>query len=153
MEKTLILGIGNTIRGDDGIGIRVARKLKQILPPQYTIKELSSAGLDLMEAIAGFKKAILIDAVQTTGGVPGHVYHLSPQEFQYSSSVLSFHALDLNQVIEIGKKLMEGKMPRIEVLAVETPRLNEFSENLSPALEDQFDKIVEIIKNKVEKAG
>lgn len=140
------------IRGDDGIGIHLARKLKQVLPPRFEIKELDTAGLDLMEAISGYDKVILIDAIQTANGEPGQIYHLSLEDFKYSSNLSSTHALDLKQVLELGKKLMGEKMPdKIEILAVEARRVNEFKETLSPELEEQFDKIVEKIRSEIEK--
>ena len=151
-NQILVLGIGNMIRGDDGIGIHLVRRLKQILPQKYQIKELSTAGLDLLEAISGFSKVILIDAIQTPDGEPGQIYHLSLEDFKNSSNLSSTHALDLKQVLELGKKLMGEKMPeKIEILAVEARRLNEFKETLSPELEEQFDRIVDKVRREIEK--
>ncbi len=149
--QTLVLGIGNTIRGDDGVGIHLARKLKQILPKRYKIKELATAGLDLMEEIAGYSKVILIDAIQTPSGEPGCVYHLSLQNFKSSCNLSSTHTLNIKQVLELGKKLMGEEMPQVEILAVEAKRLDEFSERLTPALEEQFDGIVNKIRGEIEK--
>lgn len=152
MEKesqVLVLGIGNTIRGDDGIGIFLARRLREALPPGFETKELATAGLDLMEAISGYSKVILIDAIQTLDGKPGQVYHLSLEEFKSSSNLSSTHGLNLKQVVELGEKLTGGRIPRIEVLAVEARRLDEFSQDLSPELKEQFDKIVEKILGKL----
>ena len=151
-NQILVLGIGNTIRGDDGIGIHLVRKLKQILPQKYQIKELSTAGLDLMDAISGFSEVILIDAIQTPEGEPGQIYHLSLEDFKSSSNLSSTHALDLKQILELGKRLMGKKMPdKIEILAVEAPQVNEFKETLSPELEGQFDIIVDKVRREIEK--
>ena len=149
--QTLILGLGNTIRGDDGIGIRLARKLKDTLLPGYEIKELAAAGLDLIEEIAGYNKVFFIDAIQTPDGKPGQVYHLPLQDFKSSCNLSSTHALNIKQVLELGKKLTGENMPQVEILAVEAKRLDEFSEDLSPELEAQFNKIVEKIRGEVEK--
>ena len=81
--KTLVLGVGNEIRGDGGIGIYLARRLKKTLPRTFKIKELTTAGLDLLEAVSGFNRVILIDAIQTTGGFPGQVYHLRLDDFKF----------------------------------------------------------------------
>ena len=124
-QKILVLGIGNVIRGDDGIGIHVVRRLRSILPSDFEIKELATAGLDLMDAIAGFDKAILIDAVQTKDGEPGRVYHASLANFKSSINLSSTHAINLDQVIALGKKLLGKKMPQIEVLAIEAKMLYE----------------------------
>lgn len=150
-DQILVLGIGNTIKGDDGVGIYLARRLREILPPRFEIKELATAGLDLIEAISGYGKVILIDAIQTPDGEPGQVYHLSLQEFKQSCNLSSTHTLNLRQVVELGEKLTGGKMPQVEVLAVEARRLDEFSEKLSPELEERFDEIVEKVRIEIEK--
>lgn len=151
-DQILVLGIGNTIRGDDGVGIHLARRLRKTLPWRFEIKELATAGLDLIEAISGYDKVILIDAIQIPDGEPGQVYHLSLQEFESSSNLSSTHALNLKQVVELGEKLTGGKMPQVEVLAVEARRLDEFSEELSPEVEERFDEIVEKVRAKIDPA-
>ena len=55
-KQILILGIGNTIRGDDGVGIYLARKLRGILPRRFEIRESAAGGFDLLEAIYGYDK-------------------------------------------------------------------------------------------------
>ncbi|MFH1784289.1 MAG: hydrogenase maturation protease [bacterium] len=150
-DQILVLGIGNEIRGDDGVGIHLARRLKEILPSRYEIKELTTAGLDLMWAISGYGEVFLIDAINTPGGVPGEVYHLELEDSRYSSNVSSFHALNLAQVLELGRKLIGDRMPdKIKLLVVEAPRVNEFSQNLSPEIEEQFDDIVEDLRTEIE---
>ena len=152
MRKTLVLGVGNTIRGDDGVGIHLARKLREILPSIFEIKELATAGLDLMEAISGYSKVFLIDAIHTPNAEPGQVYRLALGNFKYSSNLSSTHALNLKQVLDLGRKLMDSKMPKeIEILAVEAPCLNKFSEGLSPELETKFEEIVEKVRSEIEK--
>jgi hydrogenase maturation protease len=149
-NQILVAGIGNTIRGDDGVGIHLARRLKEILPPRFEIRELTTAGLSLLETISGYGKVILIDAIQTPKGKPGQVYHLSLQDFKHSSNLSSTHGLDLKQVVELKNKLMGGKIPQVEVLAVEARKLDEFSEKLSPELEKEFDGIVEKVRTEIE---
>ena len=61
--KTLILGIGNTIRGDDGVGIHLARRLREILPPHFEIKELATAGLSECTALLNRKNTRLATIV------------------------------------------------------------------------------------------
>ena len=149
-DQILVAGIGNTIRGDDSVGIHLARRLKGILPSRFEIKELATAGLDLIDAISGYGKVILIDAIQTHNGRPGEVYRLSLKDFKYSSNLTSGHALDLKQVVELEGRLMGRKIPPVEVLAVEARRLNEFSEELSHELKEQFDEITEKVRAEIE---
>lgn len=150
MVKTLVLGIGNTIRGDDGIGIYVARALRKILPHDYQVKELSTGGLELMEAMSGYQKVFLIDAIRTLGATPGHVHHLSLQDFAYHHSLSSSHGLSLRQILEWGKKIVDKQMPEeVEIIAIEAPCVGEFAEGLSPRLQEQFAMIVERVKEEI----
>ena len=150
MSDTLILGVGNTIRGDDSIGIHCVRKLREILPQFFEIKESTTAGLDLLSAIVGFRKVILIDAIQTPNGVVGQVYRLSLEEFVCSTHLSSTHAFNFKQLVALGNEVMGGAMPQVEVLAIEAEKLNEFSEELSTKLENQFDTIVENVRNEID---
>ena len=62
--KTIVLGVGNPILQDDGVGIHVANQLKQhVNHPNVTIDEALTGGMNLLDLITGYDKAILIDAV------------------------------------------------------------------------------------------
>ena len=150
MEKILVLGIGNIIRGDDGIGIYCARELRRILPQWFDIKELSTAGLDLLSVIVGYSKVIIIDAIQTKEGVQGAVYRLSLEEFAYSQHISSTHTINFNQLIELGEQVIGETMPKMEVLAIEAKKLHEFSQYLSEELQCQFDQIIQRVKTEIE---
>lgn len=70
--KTLVLGMGNPILCDDGVGIRVARVLlEKPQLPDVTIEEFSLAGMDLLELLSGYDRAIIIDAIEADGAKPG----------------------------------------------------------------------------------
>jgi hydrogenase maturation protease len=142
-NHVLVAGIGNTLRGDDGIGIHVARALKNRLPDRFKVTESSTGGLDLLELMAGYHTAVLIDAVQTVDGKPGNVYHYPLQECGDLLHIASFHSLNLSQLAALGNMIMKEKMPEICVLAIEAPKIDEFSEHLSPQIEERFNTIVE----------
>ena len=75
--KTIILGLGNLLFTDDGAGILIARDLKKRIDQKdITIIEDTIGGLDILDKIAGYEKAIIIDAIQTPRGCPGSVYRL-----------------------------------------------------------------------------
>lgn len=70
--KTLILGLGNTILSDDGVGIRIIEELQsRISDPDITVSETNVSGLSLLDIIIGYDKVIIVDAIQTVGGKPG----------------------------------------------------------------------------------
>jgi len=78
--KTLILGLGNPILSDDGVGVGVAGELEGRLDQQeVTVVETSMAGLSLLDLLIGYDRVIIIDAIQTVGGKAGQIYRLDPR--------------------------------------------------------------------------
>ena len=89
-KKTLIIGLGNPILTDDGVGVKVAQVLERLIDldahPELTITEASAGGLRLMEALLGFDRVVLIDAFylhqETT--TPGKIHHLTLDDLRSS---------------------------------------------------------------------
>jgi hydrogenase maturation protease len=148
--RTVIVGIGNPIRGDDGVAIRLVRKLREMLPQRFEVKESVTAGLELMEAILGYGRAILIDAIRTPEGVPGEVYRFDWQDSGRPFYVPFSHAINLREAVEMGAILGGEQMPAVEVLAVEAKRLDGFCEDLSPELEEKLDQIAAEVRAAIE---
>lgn len=118
---TLIIGIGNTFRRDDGAGVYVLEALRQRVTGQSDIQfaQASGEGSRLMEIWRGSDNVILLDAVMRQGS-PGKIYHLRacdqsiPSDFfKYSS-----HAFSVAEAIELSRVL--DQMPdEIEIFGVE----------------------------------
>lgn len=106
-KKTLIIGLGNILKGDDGIGVRVAEILSQReLPAGVAVEEVGTPGIDLMNRFEGWQKVILVDAVQM-GAKPGTWRRFSPQDVRLiaNGNVLSLHEPDLASVLELAQAL------------------------------------------------
>jgi hydrogenase maturation protease len=118
MDNTLIIGIGNEYRRDDGVGLRVARELRGRLPA-ITILELSGEGAALMDAWRDAGKVLLIDAVQT-GAAAGTIFRLDakarhiPSEFFHYST----HAFGVAEAIGLARTLKQLP-PRVLVYGIE----------------------------------
>jgi hydrogenase maturation protease len=149
--KTLILGIGNTALTDDGVGCKVAQRLKKRLRGRsgITVKETAVSGLSLLDEITGYERLIIIDAIQTRGGKPGAIYKLSPSDFKTGRMAI-IHDLGLVSTLELGRKL-EMDMPReVVIFAIEAKEMATFSEKLSPEVEKAVPKAVEVVLKEVE---
>ena len=86
--KTIVVGIGNSQFADDGIGLLVAQNIKsKNLDPETMVIDTSPCGLDILELIAGFDKAIIIDAVQTGKNEPGFIYRFDINQVQSPLSI------------------------------------------------------------------
>jgi hydrogenase maturation protease len=144
--KTLVLGLGNPILSDDGVGIRVAHEIGEKLNnPQVTIAETSGAGLRLLDSITGYDKVIIIDAVQTERGQAGQIYRMGPQDFSFAKHFSSPHQINLATALELGKMLDLAMPQKISIFAVEAKDITTFSEKCTPEVEQAIPEVVKMV--------
>ncbi len=148
--KTIILGLGNPILSDDSIGIKVVRKLKKENPKiANRITETYAGGLNILDELEGFERAILIDSIRTGKYKVGTLLKLSPENFNTTDRLSYSHGIDYFSAIELGKKL-GYKMPKeVIIFAIEVKDNYQFSEELSEELKDKLEEIIERIKGEV----
>ncbi len=133
--RTLILGLGNPILGDDSAGLKVAEIVRQhpARDPSLEVSEDYAGGLRLMERIIGYDQVIIVDAICTGAYPPGTVLHLNSDDIatQHASST---HDINLPTALQLAAT-MHLKMPeRIRIIAIEAENVLEFSEQCSPAV-------------------
>jgi len=144
--KTLVLGLGNPILSDDGVGIRVAQEVKDKLSdPQITVAETSAAGLSLLDSIVGYDKVIIIDAVQTREGNAGQIYRMGPQDFSSAKHFSSPHQINLVTALELGKMLDLAMPQEITIFAVEAKDITSFSEKCTPEVERAIPEAIKMV--------
>lgn len=134
--KTLVLGIGNPILSDDGVGIKVARQIEgRLADPDVTVAEASVGGLGLLDLIIGYDRVVIIDAIQTKGGQPGTVYHLQADDFACAKHTTSPHDMDFATALKLGKLLGMAVPPEITIFAVEVEDVTTVSEQCTPKVD------------------
>lgn len=154
MMKTLIIGLGNPILGDDGVGWRVAEQVSACLakldpgeqseiqakdllvsPSQVEVTCLSVGGLRLMEHMLGFERVILIDALNT-GGTPGAVYCFPLAELPNRAlgHLSSSHDTTLQNALSVGRTLGVSLPDQIAIVGIEAEFVYDFNEALSPLI-------------------
>ncbi|MDH4067996.1 MAG: hydrogenase maturation protease [Dehalococcoidia bacterium] len=144
--KTLVLGLGNPILSDDGVGIRVAHDVaSQVKSPQVTVSETSAAGLSLLDSIVGYDKAIIIDAIQTEKGRPGQIYRMGAEDFSCTKRFSSPHQVNLVTALELGKMLNLAMPQKVVVFAVEAKDITSFSEKCTPKVEKAIPEVVSMV--------
>ena len=137
-DRTLILGLGNPILGDDGVGIAIAREIKERWPsdPSTDIIEASLAGRFLLDLITGYRTVIVADAIITDENAQaGTVYTLSVDDLGKVVNPYASHALDLRTTVELGKQLGYNMPQTIRIYAVEIKENTVFREGLNPEVE------------------
>lgn len=106
--NTLILGIGNLLFSDDGIGIHAANALNSMeLPGDVEVLEVGSSFFDAINAIEKTDRIIILDAIKADG-IPGSVYRIPMSEFSSSIFIDSMHCFDIINALEMsGNKNLE----------------------------------------------
>ena len=134
--STLILGLGNPILRDDGVGYHVAASLQsKIRHSDVTITKSSASGLSLLEALTGFDRAIIIDAIQTKSGKTGQIYRLNIDDFDAAHPVTIPHNVSLISTLRLGNVLAMDIPRDIIIYAVEVKDTRTFNENCTPEVE------------------
>jgi hydrogenase maturation protease len=151
-NKTLILGLGNPILSDDGVGPAVARELESRLDPQEaTVIEASLGGLNLLDLIVGYDRVIIIDAIKTKDGRAGQIYRLDPDALTTTRYTASPHDVNLVTALALGKKLGLAMPSKIDIFAVEVTETELFSEECTPLVAAAIPKCVEMILKEIRK--
>ncbi len=140
--KTLIIGLGNPILGDDGVGWVVAKKVEEILAgtlPEVKIECYALSGISLMEQMVGFERVILIDSLNTGNYSQGkvNVFTLDSLTDLTHGHSASAHDLSLTKAMEMGRTLA-ANLPadqNISIVAIEATHVYEFGEVLTPEIE------------------
>ena len=144
--KTLVLGTGNPILSDDGVGIKVAHEVGEKLnDPQITVAETSAAGLSLLDSIVGYDKVIIIDAIQTEKGRAGQIYRMGPEDFSLTKHFSSPHQINLATSLELGNALNLAMPQKITIFAVEATNITTFSEKCTPEVEQAIPELVKMV--------
>ena len=140
----LVIGIGNEYRGDDGVGLVVARELRAKNLPDMLIIESSGDGAALMEAWKAAQSVILIDAA-ASGRAPGTIHHFDAliQSMPTGFSFHSTHAFGVAEAIGLAQALQQLP-PRLIVYAIEGKHFTA-GVGLSPKVAKAVQKVIEQI--------
>ena len=147
-QKILVLGIGNEILMDDGIGPKLVRKLIEKFPsPDIKYEITWMGGLDILEFIQGYQTVVFIDAIKTKDGIPGTVYQFTTSDFKETLHLSSLHDVSFLTAIEMGGKIGLKIPENIHIIAIEIVEDTVFGESFSPELQEKYDEIFNSVKN------
>lgn len=144
--RTIVVGLGNTVLGDDGVGWRIADEVEERLLaarqtgreiPAVEVERLGVGGLRLMEFLTGYDTAILVDAAEFPGRPPGEVRSCPFDQLDsFAAGHLdSAHDASLATALALGRRLGASLPDRIDTVTVQVHRTDVFSEDLSPEVE------------------
>lgn len=133
MNKTVIIGLGNPILTDDGVGIKVAQALRDELGSNSSvdIKELYAGGIRLIDAMTGYEKAVIVDAMVTGKRSPGTISLVSGSELESARNIASTHDINFSTALEMGRMLGIRMPEDIKIFGIEAEEVERFGETLT----------------------
>jgi hydrogenase maturation protease len=151
---TRIIGLGNSILTDDGVGIYAVREVSRRVAEEgldacVDLVESEVGGFALMDMMAGWKKIILVDSIQFDDLEPGTVVRIEPETLHTSLRLRSVHEIDLPTVINLGREL-GLKMPNdLTVFGIQAEDPYTFGERLTSKAEQGMKKAVSLILREI----
>jgi hydrogenase maturation protease len=156
-EKTLVIGLGNPILGDDGVGWVVAREVEaRLKESEHSVEVdcLALGGLSLMERLIGYQRVILIDSLNTDQRPQGSVVTFTLEDLAdlTHGHTSAAHDASLKTALDVGRKL-NAILPAdkdVHVVAIEAQHVYDFKEELSPviaaAMTMAVQRVLELLK-------
>ena len=136
----LVLGVGNYLMGDEGVGVHAIKALEQQpIPPGVSLLDGGTGGFHLLASLQEYPTVVLIDATMD-GGAPGTVRVLRPKFARDFPRALSAHDIGLRDLIE--SAILTGNLPDIHLVTVSVGDLNDMTTELSPAVRAAIPEVV-----------
>ena len=156
--STRIIGLGNSILTDDGVGIYAVREIRRCLEKAcpdagVDIVETEVGGFSLMELMAGWKRVILVDSIQFDGLEPGTVVRIQPNDLHTSLRLRSVHEIDLPTVLELGRRLGLAMPGEVSVIGIQAEDALTFGESLTDAADRGLKEAVNLVLNEIQKSS
>jgi hydrogenase maturation protease len=142
-QPILILGIGNILLGDEGVGVHVIRELeKKSFPEHVNLLDGGTGGFHLLSIFEEYKKIILIDAT-LDGNKPGTVNLLKPKFSKDFPKTLSSHDIGLKDLVESSALL--GFMPEVSLITISIIDNQPIKMELSEVVRKSMPKVIQLI--------
>lgn len=148
-----VLGVGNILLSDEGVGVRVIERLSQqyVFPDNVQVIDGGVLGVRLMGIIGGTDVLVVVDAVKNNGA-PGTLYRLADDEVpRRILAKQSMHQMDLPEVLALCSAI--DKNPRTVVLGVEPEDITTMDVELTPTISAKVDDLVAMVLAELEQLG
>lgn len=148
--KTLILGVGNLLLRDEGVGIHVIHALeKESLPSGVDLMDGGTGGFHLISWLEKYERIVMIDAT-LDNNPPGTIRVIRPRYASDFPPLMSAHEIGLKDMLEVMQ--LTGTMPEVHLIVVSAADISEVGMDLSPELEAVVPELVKTVKNVIAEA-
>lgn len=145
--RLLVVGLGNPVRGDDSVGLCVAREVRRCLGASTSVEveELWAGGLRLAEMMSGFDRAVVVDAMTTQRHRPGTVRTLTLEDLGGLRTITCLHDTTLPTALGLLRDAGEPVPGEIAVIGIEAEDIDSFSETLTAAVAGAVPEAVDAV--------
>lgn len=153
VRPKVVIGLGNEIVHDDGVGIAAARRLGRLLAHRHDtdVIALPWAGFALLDALVGRRHAVLIDSLLGGSHPPGTIVRLDEHDIRGSVRLVSFHDIAFPTVLTLGRRMGYALPETIAIWAVEAQRVDTFGVGLSPPVAAALPRLVDEVYHHLER--
>ena len=147
-KKIVILGVGNILLGDEGVGVHIVEEIEKIgLPENVEVIDGGTASIDILISMKDVDKLIIIDALEG-GEKPGTVYRLHPEDlFASLDSYVSLHQINVLEGLSLARKT--GNAPQETVIIGIEPEKTDWGLGISPEIDKKIPDILNIVLEEV----
>ena len=142
-ERIVVVGLGNPLLTDDAVGLKAAELLAaRLKAAPVDVLQSSWGGLRFIDLLAGYERAIIVDAIEWRRGPPGTVYRLTPDAAIPTLRAVSYHDVSLGTALALGRSLDIPLPAETVFFAVEAQDTRTFGETLTPAVAAALPEVV-----------
>jgi hydrogenase maturation protease len=144
-KRTLVLGIGNLLMGDEGVGVHAIREMeKSTVPDHVTLLDGGTGGFHLLSLFEEYDPIVVIDATMDQKH-EGDVQLRRPRFASDFPRTLSAHDIGLRDLLESASLL--GPLPTLFLVTISIKDLQTMSTELSPQIRESLPAVVEMVKS------
>ena len=141
--RTLVIGVGNLLRTDDGVGIHVIKALD--LHTGVDTLDAAMGSVEILEAMRGYDRAVIVDAIET-GAEPGTIFRVNLTKGEEPPVITHSHGTDLITTLRLGRQLYGEEMPgEIILLAVEAEDTTTIGDKPTPRVRAAIEETINVI--------
>lgn len=147
-KKIVVIGVGNLLLADEGVGIHAVNELKkEPFLPFVEIVDGGTAGIDLLFLLENAGYAVIIDCIEAKAE-PGTIFRIPAEELilQSPAQMISLHDINLVEVLSLAKNL--GKLPPTVIYGVQPGEIS-FSTQLTSAVDKILPRLVQLVKQEI----
>ena len=137
-KTVLVLGLGNEILGDDGVGLLASRRVAELAGEQADHAEACVATLDLLPMIAGYERVIVVDAYLSPAELPGAAVRVASDDLPRGFGYRSFHTLPFREMLELGRSCGLPMPREVAVHGLRVEEVTTFGTAFSPSVERRW---------------